>query len=648
MKSESLILFPVVYLAFSVASISSSPTSNTTVTCPLGLNYVLTIPWPTDACKNFTNSSRIPQNQTNSEISTSSNGNCCQNLLSLFGIALANRLKETSLFQLPDLATSVSCLKDFETKLKSLSLPSNLTSLCFDPMQFVISPNVCASIETTQDWIKKLGPSTALDSACSPDLNDLSACSACISAGFQVQSQLIAIDGNQSHSVSCLYFTILYAAAVVNKFGTEDYGAISCIFNLPVSSQRKSSHKRHLPLILGLTGASLAVLGISLFLGLSFWRIQRKRSRYDSNLEFEEVAALPDLKPNIGSTWFKIHELEKATDNFSPTNFIGKGGLGIVYKGTLADGNVVAVKKIIESEFQGNDEFLNEVNIISNLKHRNLVPLRGCCVTDDEKTDGQPESHRYLVYDYMSNGNLNSHLFPLIKDGTRKQPLGWPERKSIILDVAKGILYLHYGVKPAVYHRDVKPTNILLDAKMTARLADFGLAKESREGQSHFTTRVAGTYGYLAPEYALYGRLTEKTDVYSFGVVVLEMMCGKKALSWSSSGSTQAILIADWAWPMVKSGKMNEVLDPALLKNGADDLVTANPKTVMERFVLVGILCTHVTEVLRPTILDAMKMLEGDMEVPEIPDRQPPLMHPSSYDTFGEWQMQLNDKCSEI
>ncbi|XP_027106421.1 probable receptor-like protein kinase At1g11050 [Coffea arabica] len=640
MNSESLVavLFLGLCLVLSDASISSSPA------CPLDLNYVLAIPWTTTACENFSGSSKTPQKANSSVNSTSGNGDCCQNLLSLIGIALANRLKETSRFQLPDLPTSVSCLDDFQSKLNSLSFPSNLTSLCFDPMQFVISPNVCASIQTAQDWNNKLGPSTALNSACSSDLNDPSACSACISAGFQVQAQLSAIDGNQSHSLNCLYFTILYTAAFVNKLGTEDYGDIDCIFNLPVSSQRKSSHKPHLALILGLTGASLAVLVISMFLGLYYWQMKRRRSSNDneSNLEFEEVAALPALRPNT-STWFSIHELQKATDNFSSTNLIGKGGFGIVYKGILDDGTAVAVKKIMESDIRGNEEFLNEVDIISNLKHRNLVPLRGCCATDGVVNDGQHESHRYLVYEYMFNGNLNSHLFPVSKEGTRKQPLGWPERKSIILDVVKGISYLHYGVKPAIYHRDIKPTNILLDAEMRARIADFGLAKENREGQSHLTTKVAGTYGYLAPEYALYGRLTEKSDVYSFGVVVLEIMCGKKALSWSSSESSQAILIADWAWSMVKSGKTDEVLDSALLKGGEGDSgsANANSKGVMEKFLLVGILCAHVTEAIRPTILDAMKMLEGDIEFPEIPDRPQPLTRPSFYGTYmgcGEWQ----------
>jgi serine/threonine protein kinase len=322
------------------------------------------------------------------------------------------------------------------------------------------------------------------------------------------------------------------------------------------------------------------------------------------------------MRPNTGSIWFKYQELEMATNKFSPKNFLGRGGFGIVYKGTLSDGTVVAVKKILELDIQGNSDFCNEVEIISNLKHMNLVPLRGCCVTNEENDDcNERGSEWFLVYDYMPNGNLNDHLFPN-RSGITNSLLSWPQRKSIILDVAKGLSYLHYGVKPAIYHRDIKATNILLDSDMRAKVADFGLAKESREGQSHLTTRVAGTHGYLAPEYALYGQLTEKSDVYSFGVVVLEIMCGKKALDLSSSGP---FLITDWAWSLVKAGKVEEALDSSLL---SDD---TNPRAIMERFLHVGILCAHVMVALRPNILDALKMFEGDIEVSNIPDRPMPL-----------------------
>lgn len=445
---------------------------------------------------------------------------------------------------------------------------------------------------------------------------------------------MVRIDGNTSHSRDCYYFAILYAAGIVNQYGPESDAAISCIFNLQIHPKKSSLRKRHYALIFGLTGTAVAVSVVSFVLGFYFWWGKKwRRGGEDIVWGPQEMGSRPRLRPNTGSTWFKIQELEKATNNFSPKNFIGRGGFGIVYKGKLDDGTIVAVKQIIESDFQGNDEFCNEVEIISNLKHRHLVPLIGCCVTDGDRTDGHTDGQRYLVYDYMLNGNLDDHLFPLSEGGKCKSPLTWPQRKSIILDVAKGLCYLHYGVKPAIYHRDIKATNILLDADMRARVADFGLAKQNREGQSHLTTRVAGTHGYLAPEYALYGQLTEKSDVYSFGVVILEIMCGRKALDLSSSESPKAFLLTDWAWSMVKAGKIEKVLDPALLNDG--DSSTSNPRSIMERFVLVGILCAHVMVALRPTISEALKMLEGDIEVPAIPDRPAPLLHPSFYGSEG-------------
>jgi serine/threonine protein kinase len=461
-----------------------------------------------------------------------------------------------------------------------------------------------------------------------------------LSAGLQVQRYLISIDGNssQAKALDCFYFAILYAAGIVNKLGPESDGAVTCIFGLSLNSQAGSSSKGHSGLVFGLTGAGVAILVMSCLLGFYFWFDRswrrKKKNALGGNLgngyDLEELgSSRPRVRPNTGSIWFKIEELEKATNNFSQKNFIGRGGFGLVYKGVLQDETVVAVKKVIESEIQGDVEFCNEVEIISNLKHRNLVPLRGCCVVDGDEEYDERRNQRYLVYDYMPNGNLENHLFLSADGGMGKKLLTWPQRKSIILDVAKGLAYLHYGVKPAIYHRDIKATNILLDADFRARVADFGLAKQSTEGQSHLTTRVAGTHGYLAPEYALYGQLTEKSDVYSFGVVILEIMCGRKALDLSS-GSPQAFLITDWAWSLVKAGKVEQAFDASLLKDGGDS-VNSNPKSIMERFVLVGILCAHVMVALRPTILDALRMLEGDIEVPSIPDRPMPLAHPSFY-----------------
>ncbi|KAL7592081.1 hypothetical protein Lser_V15G34137 [Lactuca serriola] len=592
-----------VFAILSFSSLVWSQTLTNSTSCPMDFNYVRQIQWPTADCRPSGDPTKTITNSTN----------CCQTLLSVFGISLAQHLKDTSQFHLPDLKTSSSCLSDFQKKLTSLSLPSNLVPSCFDPMQFVISLNTCAGIQTLQDWRQKLGNETILDSSCRDDLSELTACDACGYAALTVQKELVSIDGNASHSNNCFYFIVLYGAGILNEFGPESNSAVTCNFDINIIPKTHKNGRSSL--IYGLVGGLVFMVVISCLVGLCFWwdRKKRKQKIGESGTNPFE-SRLPRRRPNTGSAWFKLSDLEKATNNFSINNLIGRGGFGVVYKGVLSDGSVVAVKQLIESEFEGTDEFCNEVEIINTLRHRNLVPLIGCCIRGEDEDYERRDGERFLVYEYMSNGNLDDHLFSSMSEKPR---LTWSQRKNIILDVAKGLAYLHYGVKPAIYHRDIKPTNILLDANMRARVADFGLAKQSREGQSHLTTRVAGTHGYLAPEYAIYGQLTEKSDVYSFGIVILEIMCGRKALDLSCLDSH--LLITDWAWSLTKEGDVGLVLDHSL--GDAMSSETMNPTGDMVRFVLVGILCAHATVAFRPTIMEALKMLEGDIEVPVIPDR---------------------------
>ncbi|KAK9735316.1 hypothetical protein RND81_04G198300 [Saponaria officinalis] len=612
-----LMLMSLCLVSFSRFCLASS--SNVSK-CSTDVDFVLTLPW---------NSSQCHANPSENDPRSL----CCQTLLSLFGIGLAKNLKKTSLFGFRDVSTSTACLSDFQSKLNLLSLSPNLTDVCFTPSQFVISPNMCAGVESLENWVDKIGTNSSLDQDCETDLSDLTACDTCYTAGTRVQSKLISIDGNTSHSRNCFYYTILYAAGVVNKFGPESVGTSSCIFQLSLNSISVSESNSRLKLHLGLTATSVAVILIICLVAVFFWYYKKQRkTKGGGGTEFDaELGSRSRMRPNTGAIWFTIEELEKATNYFSQKNFIGRGGFGVVYKGTLQDGTMVAVKKITESTIEGDSDFRNEVEIISNLRHRNLVPLRGCCMLDEGGNNNNDfgGSERFLVYEYMPNGNLDDHLFyaSVNRSGAIRKPLSWPQRKSIILDVARGLDYLHYGIKPAIYHRDVKATNILLDSDMRARVADFGLAKEIKEGHSHLTTRVAGTHGYLAPEYALYGQLTEKSDVYSFGVVVLEIMCGRRALDLSALGSSNTVLITDWAWSLVKEGRTEEVFDGFLLREGEN--MEMNPKGIMERFVRVGILCAHVMVALRPTISDTLKMLEGDIEVPPMPDRPMPLGHPS-------------------
>ncbi|GAB2229714.1 hypothetical protein Droror1_Dr00013966 [Drosera rotundifolia] len=604
-----------VFLLLSFLSTVPSPSTSTTNTktsppCPMDLSYVKTVPWNSSTCRRSDTTTLSSQNP------------CCVTLLSLYGIGLAQHLSATSLFQLPDLSTSVSCMDEFQSTLDDLSLARNLTSMCFDPIQFVSGPSKCAGIETEKDWVDKLGATDPLDTACRPDVSVLSQCDACATAGETVQSRLVAISGNASQATDCFNFAVLYAAGVVNELGPESLGAMSCIFELSLITTTVSGRKGKSVIVI-VSSAGGAVVVVSCVLGILYcWCLRshkRNAALVDPSLDEENKRISPSMYNNPGLKLFELEDLEEATNHFSEQNVIGHGGFGVVYKGTIPNGTTIAVKRLINMDFQGDYEFYNEVEIISKLKHRNLVPLRGCAVNGPQSKDGTCQ--KYLVYDHMPNGSLSDHLFPAFngRNGKDNGGLTWPQRRSIILDVAKGLAYLHYGVKPAVYHRDIKATNILLDADMRARIADFGLAKDSREVKSNVTAKLAGTHGYLAPEYALYGQLTEKSDVYSFGVLLLETMSGRKALQESHSEMSSTFLITDWAWSLIKQGKIEEVLDASLLSN-TDNMESYLRKT-MERFILVGILCSHVNATLRPTISDALKILEGNLPVPQVPDR---------------------------
>ncbi|KAI6689441.1 hypothetical protein NL676_026269 [Syzygium grande] len=561
---------------------SSSPPS----LCPIDLGYVETIPWNASLCQ-------------------SGSWDCCQTLLSLIGVGLSQYLKETSMFRLPNLTASSSCLSELGTRLAARSVQASWVPLCFNnSARFVVNASSCAGITSIQDWTAKVGPISPLDTSCKGDLTG-TPCSQCLQAGLQVSSQLTSLDPN---STDCFYFAVLYAAGIANELGPRDVTTANCILGLPItSSATKDSDHLSKKNILKLVAIFLgALMGVLLAFGIIVLHRHREREK-KRNAPHEEFinGFRSSVLPNSGAKWFRFSELERATNGFSQGNFIGQGASGLVYKGTLSDGTLVAVKQILDIDTEGDEDFSNEVEIISKIRHRNLLSLRGCCVTSDDFRG----KRRYLVYDYMSNGSLSDNLSNFGSSDSKRNALTWPQRKNIILDVAKGLAYLHYGMKPSIYHRDIKATNILLDSDMNARVADFGLAKQSREGQSHLTTR-----------YALYGQLTEKSDVYSFGVVILEIMSGRKVLD-TSELNAGPLLITDWVWMQVKSGNVIKTFDESIREEG--------PRGVMERFVHVGILCAHVMVAFRPTIAEALKMLEGDIDIPRLPDRPLPLSHES-------------------
>ncbi|KAL8218379.1 hypothetical protein R6Q57_021752 [Mikania cordata] len=249
---------------------------------------------------------------------------------------------------------------------------------------------------------------------------------------------------------------------------------------------------------------------------------------------------------------FTFRELATATQNFNNVNLIGEGGFGSVYKGRLESGKVVAIKQLNLNGVQGNQEFIVEVLMLSLLRHSNLVTLIGYCTDGDQ---------RLLVYEYMPLGSLENHLFDLDPD---QEPLDWRTRLKIAVGAARGLEYLHCKANPPVIYRDLKSSNILLDHDFKSKLSDFGLAKLGPVGDNtHVSTRVMGTYGYCAPDYAMSGKLTLKSDIYSFGVVLLELITGRKAIDMTKKGGEQNLVA--WARPFLKDRKkFVQLVDPML------------------------------------------------------------------------------------
>ncbi|KAJ6979333.1 probable LRR receptor-like serine/threonine-protein kinase RFK1 isoform X1 [Populus alba] len=293
---------------------------------------------------------------------------------------------------------------------------------------------------------------------------------------------------------------------------------------------------------------------------------------------------------------FSLKQIRAATNDFDASNKIGEGGFGPVYKGQLPDGTVIAVKQLSSKSRQGNREFLNEMGMISCLQHPNLVKLHGCCIESDQLL---------LVYEYMENNSLARALF---RHENIQLNLDWPTRLKICIGIARGLAFLHEESRLKIVHRDIKATNVLLDGNLNPKISDFGLARLDEEEKSHISTRVAGTIGYMAPEYALWGYLTDKADVYSFGVVALEIISGKNNNNYMPSNSS-CVCLLDWACHLQQSGSFIELVDETL---GSEVNIEE-----AETMVKVALLCTNASPTLRPTMSEVVSMLEGRMAVPD-------------------------------
>ncbi|CAA2966109.1 BRASSINOSTEROID INSENSITIVE 1-associated receptor kinase 1-like [Olea europaea subsp. europaea] len=339
--------------------------------------------------------------------------------------------------------------------------------------------------------------------------------------------------------------------------------------------------------IAGVT-AGAALLFAAPAIALAWYR-RRKQP-----VHFFDVPAEEDLDVHLGQLKrFSLRELQVATDNFSNKNVLGRGGFGKVYKGQLADGSLVAVKRLKDERTQGGElQFQTEVEMISIAVHRNLLRLRGFCMTPTE---------RMLVYPYMANGSVASCL----RERSESQPpLDWTIRRRIALGAARGLAYLHDHCDPKIIHRDVKAANILLDEDFEAVVGDFGLAKLMDYKDTHVTTAVYGTIGHIAPEYLSTGKCSEKSDAFGYGVMLLELITGQRVFDLARFVNDDDVRLLDWVKELLKQKKLETLVDADLQGNYIEEEV--------EQLIQMALLCTQSYPTERPKMSDVVRMLEGD------------------------------------
>ncbi|XP_023734189.1 cysteine-rich receptor-like protein kinase 15 isoform X2 [Lactuca sativa] len=311
--------------------------------------------------------------------------------------------------------------------------------------------------------------------------------------------------------------------------------------------------------------------------------------------------------------YFRLDAIQAATHNFSVANKLGEGGFGPVYWGTLSDGKKIAVKRLSQNSSQGMNEFKTEVKLIITLQHKNLVKLLGCCMKGKE---------RLLVYEYMSNSSLDKFLF----DPKKAKELDWAKRVNIVNGIAKGLRYLHEDSRLKIIHRDLKASNVLLDDDMNPKISDFGTARIFGSNQIEANTnRVVGTYGYMAPEYAMEGLFSIKSDVYSFGVLLLEIISGKRNSRLFYEEHDRNLLY--YAWMLWEEGKGEQLID----ENLNDDC----PVHEGLKWMRIALLCVEEDPNNRPTMSSVAFMLEGEWK--SLSDPKPPM-------SFG--QFMTSDKSS--
>ncbi|TKY49016.1 G-type lectin S-receptor serine/threonine-protein kinase SD1-1 [Spatholobus suberectus] len=379
----------------------------------------------------------------------------------------------------------------------------------------------------------------------------------------------------------------------VIKGGEQDF-----YIRMPASelgTEEENSRHGERKIVGGIIGSTAAI--ISAMIICCCYYMHRRRTKLEGNIRTTETVSHinEEHKEDMELPVFDLSRIAIATDNFSVNNKLGEGGFGPVYKGTLDDGRQIAVKRLSSSSGQGLNELKNEVILIAKLQHRNLVRLLGCCIQNQEKL---------LIYEYMPNRSLDYFIF----DERRGKILDWPKRFNIICGIARGLLYLHQDSRLRIIHRDLKAGNVLLDSEMNPKISDFGLAKSFGGDQSKGNTnRVVGTYGYMAPEYAVNGHFSVKSDVFSFGILLLEIITGRKSRRFYYPDDN--INLFGHAWDLWEQGRPLELIDECL----NDSWILSE----VQRCIHISLLCAQQHPQDRPSMSTVVLMLGSEIDLPQ-------------------------------
>ncbi|GLT25429.1 hypothetical protein SLA2020_005580 [Shorea laevis] len=441
---------------------------------------------------------------------------------------------------------------------------------------------------------------------CSPDLSQEN-CSNCLAMAIGRVRFCGGRDGCRIQQPSC-------------NLRYETYPFFDAVDDIPKPSsppptEGKGNDTTRRTIIISVVASVVGVL----LLVLCIWIILRRRKPKETVETADEMIKAESLQYDFAT-------VRAATNNFNDENKLGQGGFGAVYRGLLPNGQHVAIKRLSSGSGQGDTEFKNEVLLVAKLQHRNLVRLLGFCLEGDE---------RLLIYEFLPNTSLDHFIFDPIKC----TQLDWEMRYKIIGGIARGLLYLHEDSRLRIIHRDLKASNILLDEDMNSKIADFGMARLFvRDETQGNTSRIVGTYGYMAPEYAMHGQFSVKSDVYSFGVLLLEIVSGQKNSCFRNGENVEELV--SYAWKNWREETGINLIDPAL-KNGS--------RTEMMRCIHIGLLCVQENVVDRPTMAAVVLMLNSNSTTLPMPSQPAFFMHSniesdiSSSNGYNSWLSQLKN-----